>query len=127
MTARRRSNPPPPQSTPPGALAPIEGIRSQRVRPPRDLSLAPDIDRALRELTKQRRALSGTGAAWSAVVPPELAEKTTLETLSRGVLTVTVPDAATRFTLDRFLRSGGERTLIGASSAAIRKVRILIG
>lgn len=85
------------------------------------------MDRELRELNKQRRANGGCATAWNAVIPPELAARTALQGLSRGVLTIAVPDASTRFTLDRFLRSGGERALIGASSAAIRKVRIVLG
>ena len=115
----------PPRTNP--DLTSIDRVRQARVRPARDLTLGADIDRAMRDLKKQRRALGGSAAAWNAVIPPELVNKTSLETLSSGVLTVSVPDAATRFVLDRFLRAGGERQVIGASGAAIRKIRIVVG
>lgn len=109
------------------SLAGVERVRAARVRAARDLTMGREMDWALRDLAKQRRSVTGCGAAWNAVVPEEVGRKASLEGLVRGVLTVRVPDAATNFALQRFLRGGGERALIGAAKAAISKVRVVVG
>lgn len=108
------------------ALPGVARVREARLRPARDLSMAGPMDRELREIRKLKRAVGAIAQAWNATVPQELLKRTGLQSLSRGVLTVAVPDAATRFLLDRHLRGGGERALIGQSAAAIRSVRIVI-
>lgn len=104
----------------------IERLRQARARPSWDNSLAPDMDRAIREAAALRRATSGCAEAWSKVIPPALLARTSLEGTSRGVLTVRVPDAATRFELDRFLRSGGQKQLLTESRTSITKVRLVV-
>ena len=102
-------------------------MREARVRPARDLSLAREMDRALREAAALRRSVGGCAAAWASVVPPELLARTALEGVTRGVLAVRVPNAAARFELDRFLRSGGQRRLVAACSTTLHQVRIMVG
>lgn len=110
----------------PPAMAAVARIRSNRVRPARDLSLQRDMDVALADIKRLRRNVSSIAAAWEATVPPDLAKRTTLSTLSRGQLAVLVPDAATRFALDRFLRAGGFAALAGACTVNLGKVRITV-
>lgn len=64
------------------------------------------------------------GVAWEEVVPPQLAAKAEIVRLVRGVLSVRVTDSATRFELDRFLRSGGEAALVRRAAGAIRRVKV---
>ena len=110
----------------PAELAGVQRLRENRVRPERDRSLAGEMDRAIREVAQLRRATGGSAAAWSKVVPESLLKRTALEGISKGVLTVRVPDAATRFELDRFLRSGGQKQLLGESRTSIGRVRIVV-
>jgi hypothetical protein len=111
----------------PAGLLGVARTRDARVRTPYDTSIARDMDEALRELRKLQRAVGGAASAWSQVVPPELAERCRLIGVSRGTLEVRVPDAATRFALDRFLRSGGERAVIAASAPGLQRIRVTIG
>lgn len=124
--ARKRSSRSEAPNLPPGLLG-VARTRQARVRPARELSIATDMDATLRELRKVQRAVGGVAKAWREVVPPELAERCRLVGISRGTLEVVVPDAPTRFALDRFLRSGGERSLVQASIPGLQRVRISIG
>lgn len=108
-------------------LSGVARVRTARVRQPWDSSLAMEMDRALRDLNTQRRAVGGAAAAWGEVIPGGLAERTALAGISRGVLTVRVADAATKYELDRVLRSGAERRLIVACQTPVRSVRVVIG
>jgi hypothetical protein len=60
------------------------------------------------------------------VVPETLRGRTALVGVSRGVLTVKVEDAGTKFELDRFLRSGGEAALVGRVPVGLRRVRLVL-
>jgi hypothetical protein len=123
----RRAFPSAAQPTaPPAALAGLARIRANRVRPPRDLSLRRDMDFALADITRLRRNVSSIAAAWQATIPAALLPRTRLTSLSRAQLTVAVPDAATRFELDRFLRAGGFAALAQACPANLTKVRITL-
>lgn len=84
------------------------------------------MDAALSDIKRLRKNVSSIASAWQAVVPPDLARRTTLAAMSRGQLTVAVPDAAMRFALDRFLRAGGFAALAGACTTSLTKVRITI-
>ena len=110
----------------PDQLAGIQRVREARVRPMRDQSLAREMDRALREAALLRRAVGGCADAWSRVVPPPLLDRTSLVGVSKGVLTVRVPDAATRFELDRFLRSGGQKSLVASCRTTLNRVRLVV-
>ncbi len=105
--------------------ASLAKLRRLRVRPEPDLSLAAAVAPLQRELTKRRRSGGAAETAWERAVPGPLRAKATVLSLSRGVLTVRVPDASARFGLDRFLRSGGQDALIGTSPVAIKRVRIV--
>lgn len=99
-------------------------LRGWRTPPPRDLGLASLVDGERKRLVRCHKAVGGMGLAWEEVVPPRLAAKVELLRLTRGVLSVRVKDSATRFELDRFLRSGGEAELVRRAAGAIRRVKV---
>lgn len=105
----------------------LDRIRAQRVRPARDLALRSVVERSAAALRRAERGAGRVAGAWERVCPPEHLQKTAVERFASGVLTIVVADAATRYALDRFLRSGGERAVIESSPAPIRKVRLRIG
>ena len=80
-----------------------------------------------KSLDRTRKRLSGAGAAWQAVCPPDLAELVQVEGLSRGVLTLRVRNSAASFELDRRLREGLETLLIAQSRAPVRRVKVVVG
>ena len=80
-----------------------------------------------RELTRRRAAITKAAAAWRDLLPRDFAAPTELVGLSRGVLTVCVPDHASKFTLDRILRAGGLTHFIRSVPIAIKDVRIVVG
>ncbi len=99
-------------------------VASRGASRPRDLSIVQQIQGLASSIRGADAGLAAAARAWQEVVPGELARGCTIEALSRGVLRVRVPDAGVRFELDRFLRAGGESKVIGASSVAIRSVRL---
>lgn len=104
----------------------LELLRARRVWADRAAPVGPMVEAAGREFTRLAKRLGGVGGAWAAVCPAALALKTTVVGVSRGVATIHVADAATRFELDRWLRSGGERELIKRCPTTLRKVKLVI-
>jgi hypothetical protein len=115
------------RTTNPDQLAGIQRVRDARIRPRAVQSLQREMDRALGDIKKLRRAVSACAGAWQRTIPSELVERTALEGVARGVLTVRVPDAATRFELDRFLRAGGWRSFTRDCAADLIRVRSVVG
>lgn len=104
----------------------IERLRRFKVPQRPDPSLKDLMAAQLRELKKLRRGVGVIAAAWEAVIPPDLAQRTELVSLSRGSLTVRASDAATKYQLDRLLRGGAEAALVRASPVALRKVKVVL-
>jgi len=101
-------------------------LRAWRVRD-RDRS-ASSLFRALGErLARTARQGGAAGAAWESCCPPALLDRTRVEGLRGGVLTIIAADAATRYALERALRGGVEAAVIRASAAPIRRVRVRLG
>lgn len=121
-----RSGPPDVSTELPAELAGIARLRSLRIRPERDLSLTREFGAAQVELRRIRRGNRGVAQAWSEVVPTELACRTELKGVASGALTVSVADSATRYDLDRFLRSGGEAAVLRACIAGIRRIKVVM-
>ncbi len=65
------------------------------------------------------------GEIWDALCPPGLIERTSVK-VARGVLTISVRDAATRYRVERALKSGLSDTLVRQSPLAVRRVRVEI-
>ncbi len=79
-----------------------------------------------RQLKRDSKRLGGAGEAWMTVCPAELIARTAITGLNRGELRVAVADSATMYTLDRYLRAGGEAELARASTAPIYRVRLAL-
>lgn len=103
----------------------LEALRKGRVRPERDGSLGAMFRERAAELEKLEKRLGGIARAWQSVCPPELVGRTSVRSLARGVLTIGVEDASTRFELDRLLRAGAERTFVRACPTTVRKVKLV--
>lgn len=95
----------------------------RRGRGVEDLSVTYRVQ--IQDLRSQKRRLAPLAAALAEVLPAEIAERTTLMGLQRGVLEIGVADSGTRFELDRFLRSGGEAALLRLIPVAVRRVRVV--
>jgi hypothetical protein len=85
-----------------------------------------DFRAAARRLRRAERDLVGIADAWTAVIPPDLARRTALKGVRRGVLQVQVHDHAARYELDRLLRAGGTQRLLDACRAGFRSVRLTV-
>lgn len=114
-------------------LAMIERLRALRVRAPKDLSIAGEVTGLLREAKRAERVASKAELAWAAALaiarpplPPGMAQRTTAQRVTRGVLHVRVADASTRFALERWLSAGGLAEL-RRREPAIKTVKIALG
>lgn len=105
--------------------------RARALRPGAATPPAPDTARGLfaevkADLERTRRRLHGVGEAWAGLCPAELAARTSLVGLTRGVLTVAVTDAGASFEIDRLLRGGMQAELIRRCAAPVRTVKIVV-
>ncbi len=73
-------------------------------------------------LERERRLTGGLAGAWAALCPPELAGRSRVVRFVGGVVTVEVTDGATRFRVDRWLRSGGRAALQDRAGGGIRRL-----
>lgn len=72
---------------------------------------------------KRQTKLGKIAGAWDALVPPMLSDHCSLESLSRGTLTVIVDSSAHLYELKQLLLAGVERQLIAAcKTAGLKKV-----
>lgn len=129
----------------------IRAIRAARVRAPDQPTLAerkafadnpaalkrsrkvwgdPTIAAAVHDVFEQarhtRKSVGAASAAVAQTFPSHLAEKIRVVQLARGVLTLGVPDASTRYVVDRLLRSGAQTALLKRVPASVRSVRLAI-
>lgn len=100
-------------------------LREHRVPKARDAALAGEIETLRADLARRRRGGGGAAAAWDRVVPVALRDRSEVVGLSNSVLIVRVRDAAARFSIDRFLRAGGEAALVKDSPVAVRRVKLV--
>lgn len=77
------------------------------------------------DLARRARRIGAAASAWAALCPAELADRTAVLSVTRGVLCVGVEGAPARFELDRRLRAGLERELVRRCPAAIRGVKLV--
>jgi hypothetical protein len=100
-------------------------LRARRTFRDKDLTIAEAVGSLTAETVRQARRVEGATEAWWRIVPRELAAGVAEVRMSRGVLTARMADTSVRFALDRFIRSGGERSLIEASRGKIKRVRLI--
>jgi hypothetical protein len=113
------------------SAAGLARIVSRREVPERDQRLNQEFAGIAKRVRTQRKAVGGLGSAWEASlraagIHEQVYEKTTLVGLSRGVLTVRVADAATKFILDRFLRSGGEKAVGRLAGVGLQRIKTFL-
>ena len=129
----------------------IRAIRAARVRAPDQPTLAerkafadnpaalkrlrkvwgdPTIAAAVQDVFAQAKQVhKSVGAAAVAIAqtfPSHLAEKIEVVKLARGVLTLGVPDASTRYVVDRLLRTGAQAALLKRVPASVRSVKMVM-
>lgn len=114
------------KTTIPGGDA-LQRLRTLRVREAPDLSMRAVFSEESKHLERVRKRTGGAAKAWCEICPPELLRRTAIVGLNRGVLTVRVSDASTRYELDRLLRAGAEADLLRRSAAPIRRVKLVVG
>ena len=73
---------------------------------------------------KPHQQLGDLVTLWQQLVPEPLGSRTSLRSLHRGVLTVTVDDSATLYQLDRLLRGGVETQIIKRINGAVRRIKL---
>lgn len=104
----------------------LERLRQQRARTPRDAGVAPLLTSMADQLKRSQRAVGASAEAWLSVCPPALAQRCSILGLSRGELRIAVANAAARFEVDRWLRSGGEKLLVDSARTTIRRVKLVL-
>lgn len=108
------------------AAASINRLRELRVRPAPDRHASGTIETLRTDLQRRVRAVGGIVEAWRTVVPDELRARTVVRSFQRGVLVVETPDASSRYLVQRWLRSGGQRMLAGCSPGTINKITVKV-
>jgi hypothetical protein len=80
-----------------------------------------------REIAKPYKQLGDLIALWNELLPAEWTQRSRLESLQRGVLTVAVDSSAGFYEIDRRLRGGLERELITRHQGpAFRRVKLRV-
>ncbi len=103
----------------------LERLRAWRVPTPPDRGIGAELSRQMREITRVQRAVGGADSLWDSTVPPELAATCRVERVSKaGDFHVVTKDAASRYAIDVWLRSGGLELLRAKSSRGIRGVKL---
>lgn len=103
----------------------LEQLRTWRNRPERDLTLAEPLAREVKLIRRLERSMGSIATAWQDLVPADVASRTALVGVSRGVLTVRVSDSAARYELDRWLRTGGETAIIRRCVNGLTRIRLV--
>lgn len=101
----------------------LDKLRAWRTAPGKDLTIAKEMGELMKQAKAQSRGLGDAADAWEKVVPPAIGASCELKHIKRGVLTVVPPNASVRFTLDAWLRNGGEKALVQASRS-VTKIRL---
>ena len=103
----------------------LNRLRQWRNRREPDLTLGFLRDQFKRELLKPAKQLTEMAALWQELVPAHLAQHTRLESLSRGVLKVSIDSSSRLYELDRLLRGGLEQELITRHKGpAVRRIQL---
>ncbi|MFO0873994.1 MAG: DciA family protein [Phycisphaerales bacterium] len=105
----------------------LRRIVAQRRRPEFNPSIAGMVAAIARTAKRDTQRLGAVAEAWLAIVPSTIVDRCRLESLERGVLSVVADDAATRFEIDRLLRSGLTARLQATTQGALSRVRVRVG
>lgn len=106
----------------------LENLRRWRTVGDRDHSLGFLKQLFNRQVARPFKQLQAIVPLWQSLVPPELADHARLERLSRGVLHVAVDSSSHLYELDRMLRGGLERQMIGLyKGPGLRRIMLRLG
>lgn len=109
-----------------GAAARVERVRSLRVRAAPDLGVGGEVVRALKGVKKRSRDEQAAADAWDAVAPDEFGEVCRFVEIKRKALVVRATDAGVRYRVERWLRTGGEKTVIAVARAPVSRVKVVM-
>lgn len=100
-------------------------LRAWRVPAAPDRSIGEDVTRLIRDVKRKTEAVGGLDQVWASAVPPTLAAKSRVDRFTKGGdLHVVADDAATRYAIDVWLRSGGLAQLRTDAARGIRSVKL---
>lgn len=74
------------------------------------------------QYAKPHRQIGRIVELWEQHIPEPLLSRCTLVSLVRGILTIHVPDSATRYQLDQILRAGADRQIRQAYRGSIQRI-----
>ncbi len=83
-----------------------------------------EVEKVRKELEKRVRATGQLAEAWYELAPPELVDHARPTGVVRGTLRLEVDGPAFRYTLERWLKRGGQQALLQRCSASVRRVRV---
>lgn len=106
------------------AIRRLERVRALRAQKPAAPAVSEEVVRQGEALAKMRRAVGGAAEAWATIAPDDLRDSAAVVHVKRGVLTLRCRDAAARYRVTGWLRSGGERGLI-AAGVGVNRVRVV--
>jgi hypothetical protein len=101
-------------------------VRASRVRPERARAMGETFQAQAMAIKRLRRKHLGCARAWESVCPEALVARTSIVGIRSGALTIGVADHATKFELDRLLRSGTERELVKLAPTTVRRVKLVV-
>ncbi|MEM1446622.1 MAG: DciA family protein [Planctomycetota bacterium] len=111
----------------PATQARLERLRQRRVFKPKDESLGFLKQAFKQNIARPFRQLEGITQAWAELIPEALRQRSRLESLQRGVLTVVVDSSATHFQFDEHVRRGLAVKIAELSHGVVlRKIRMRV-
>lgn len=99
-------------------------LRAGRVKPDWATVMGGEVEKVRKELDKRVRGTTQLTEAWRELAPPELVDHAWPTGIARGTLKIAVEGAAFRYTLERWLKGGGQQALLSRCSASVRRVRV---
>lgn len=103
----------------------LQRLRDLRGPRERDASAAGMFRAESTRLARLARQVGGVAEAWESVCPPEHAPRTRVVSVARGILTIGVADAPTRYQLERILKAGADREIIRRCPMTVRRIRLV--
>lgn len=91
-----------------------------------DPTIAAAVHDAFDHAKHAHKAVGAASIAVAQTFPSHIADKVEVVKLTRGVLTLGVPDSSTRYVVDRLLRSGAQSALLKRVPASVKSLKIVI-
>ena len=111
----------------PGGLDHLQRLREFRGRRERDDSIVGFVQRIATDATSTQRKLGRFIDLWERLVPRDLASRSKVLSIRRGVVSVVVESSSTMYELDRMLRTGLEQELRRQFQSSVVRIRMQVG